>query len=672
MSNTNDMINSFVKVESDPAIATTTTGAEAKLGFTVTGATAVTSVTGSVSLDSTNAPMVNTQRLVLRVNGLYVPVVFSAVSVVGDIVSQVNAAIDTALGTTNGQWASSDGGEHLILSNANYFVIAGAAAVTAPANDAASLLGFTNMYEGTADLSVMATLTALNGKTASFVIDGARIETAFSAAPADADAVATAINTTANTELGTTNVVYAHINAKHHLVVNSGGDTAGVSSVRIVDDPAIMAPTTSTAAETALSLTASAPVSTTLVGIDLTTDALYGGTGTLADVRLMLIVNGDYTPITITAPADDTALLTQLNTVLNPLGVTASANATTHKLEITGAWLRVVAGASAITYTSADATLGIATNYNAGVHRDVTDADDGLLDEHDDVRYTTENITGGSGNDVLVGNDQKNTIKAGSGNDVISGGNNGATCVATAGDVLQGESGDDTFVLPMADCRATLTGGDGNHSADFSGRSADLQLRNNGTADDGESTGAEAVNIATDIKTMIGGFGADAMTGGASDETFVGGPGSDTVVGGSGNDTIDYSDSPAFVNVSLCFSATLMACPTADDGATNEADQIFQVEHIKGSAYDDTLSGATSTNVAVVIEGGAGNDSITGGAAGDTLWGDAGDDHLQGGNGADQLSGDAGDDWLDGEGDDQDICLGDASDITHAKMNCEL
>ena len=126
------------------------------------------------------------------------------------------------------------------------------------------------------------------------------------------------------------------------------------------------------------------------------------------------------------------------------------------------------------------------------------------------------------------------------------------------------------------------------------------------------------------------------------------------------------------MNVSLCFAATLMTCPTADDGATAEGDQVYQVEHIKGSAFDDTLSGSSSTTIELIIEGGAGNDHITGGAANDTLWGDSGDDHLEGGDGADQLSGDAGDDWLEGGNGDQDICLGDGSDITHAKATCEL
>ena len=220
----------------------------------------------------------------------------------------------------------------------------------------------------------------------------------------------------------------------------SARDLAGVSGVSLVGDPNVMAPAAGTTAiaETVLGLTAAAPGGSKLVGIDLTTGSLYGATGSLADARLELIVNGSYVSVLFAAPADQTALLTAINGaiqgVLGGTATYATANATTHKLEIAATWVRVVNGIAVFTYTSADPTLGLASVYNTGVRRDVADADDGLLDEHDDVRYTTENITSGSGNDVIAGNEQKNTIKAGNGNDIISGGNNGATCAATLGD----------------------------------------------------------------------------------------------------------------------------------------------------------------------------------------------------------------------------------------------
>ena len=239
-------------------------------------------------------------------------------------------------------------------------------------------------------------------------------------------------------------------------------------------------------------------------------------------------------------------------------------------------------------------------------------------------------------------------------------------------DTLQGEADNDTFVLPAKNCKAGISGGDGDNVADFSGRTADLILRNNGTADDGE--GDEAANIGTDIKKLIGGFGADELTGGAGDDTLVGGPGADKLVGGGGVDTADYSGAMGPLDVSLCFTSTLVACGmTGNDGVSGENDQTYQLEHIVGGAYNDTLSGSdASSSVDLTIEGGLGDDTITGGAGNDSLFGDAGDDTLHGGAGDDQLQGDSGDDALDGGDGDADICLGDSSDVTTAKLACEL
>jgi Ca2+-binding RTX toxin-like protein len=60
--------------------------------------------------------------------------------------------------------------------------------------------------------------------------------------------------------------------------------------------------------------------------------------------------------------------------------------------------------------------------------------------------------------------------------------------------------------------------------------------------------------------------------------------------------------------------------------------------------------------IPVVVEGGAGNDQITGGDAADALIGDTGNDSIFGGAGGDNLFGDYGHDLLDG-GIDNDTLL---------------
>ena len=124
--------------------------------------------------------------------------------------------------------------------------------------------------------------------------------------------------------------------------------------------------------------------------------------------------------------------------------------------------------------------------------------------------------------------------------------------------------------------------------------------------------------------------------------------------------------------------------PTEDqiEDNTNGAagDRLGGIENLTGSAQGDTLTGMTVANVLKggggddtlsgglagndTLEGGAGDDTLMGGDEtgddadgnpnGDTLKGGAGDDTLMGGTGADTINGGAGDDDLFG-GDDSDI-----------------
>jgi Ca2+-binding RTX toxin-like protein len=317
-----------------------------------------------------------------------------------------------------------------------------------------------------------------------------------------------------------------------------------------------------------------------------------------------------------------------------------------------------------------DAILGLAVVEVT----DNADADDGLDEEGDDVRWSTENITGGEGDDLIVGSSLKNLIKGGLGNDTLSGGYNTTNTMAAEGDTLQGEAGDDTFLMPSLNNNAALTGGAGTNVADFSGRSGNLALTNNGLAFDGEGvSGAEKVNIAIDILKMIGGFGADTITGGTGADTIVGGPGADVMSGGAGIDTVDYSDrteDTQGVEVTLCFDAAAADCD-AINGETGEMDKVHLFEHVIGGAGEDMLS-AEGATVSVTLEGRDDDDEIIGGNGADELWGDDGDDSVSGGAGNDNVSGGVGEDVLDGGDDDGgDICLDDGED-TVDPVNCEL
>ncbi|PZR31559.1 hypothetical protein [Caulobacter segnis] len=149
-------------------------------------------------------------------------------------------------------------------------------------------------------------------------------------------------------------------------------------------------------------------------------------------------------------------------------------------------------------------------------------------------------------------------------------------------------------------------------------------------------TGDAAANVLFGFAgddVIDGGAGNDRLYGDAGNDTLIGGAGDDTLDGGDGVDTVDYSGATTGVTVS--------ASPSWSSAQGAGYDQLYSIENIKGSAFNDTLTGAAGANV---LDGGAGRDLLSGGAGGDTLLGGAGDDTLIGGLGDDILDGGAGSD----------------------------
>mgnify|MGYP003667554387 CR=1 FL=1 len=100
------------------------------------------------------------------------------------------------------------------------------------------------------------------------------------------------------------------------------------------------------------------------------------------------------------------------------------------------------------------------------------------------------------------------------------------------------------------------------------------------------------------------------------DDHLYGGLGADILDGGAGNDTANYFFATADVSVDLGLNL----------GTQGEAsgDTYFSIENIAGAD--------------------AGNDTLIGNGAGNTIWGNAGDDTILGKGGNDFLIGGAGDD----------------------------
>lgn len=116
--------------------------------------------------------------------------------------------------------------------------------------------------------------------------------------------------------------------------------------------------------------------------------------------------------------------------------------------------------------------------------------------------------------------------------------------------------------------------------------------------------------------------GDDTILALGGDDLIEGSLGADLLNGGTGSDTVDYSGSNAGVNINLLTRAT--------SGGWAEGDDLFAIENVIGSDFDDVLTGNGSANT---FTGGAGADILTGGNGGDNYFIDGLDTVVEGLNG---------------------------------------
>lgn len=151
------------------------------------------------------------------------------------------------------------------------------------------------------------------------------------------------------------------------------------------------------------------------------------------------------------------------------------------------------------------------------------------------------------------------------------------------------------------------------------------------------SSGADTIDALGGNDTISGLGGNDSLIGNSGDDVLIGGAGADTLSGGTGTDTASYATSAAAVTVALTTGTA--------SGGDAAGDSFLSVENLIGSAYNDRLTGTTSSNL---ILGGGGNDTILGDSGNDTLDGEAGNDSIDGGSGNDLIYGGAGSDAMIG------------------------
>lgn len=170
----------------------------------------------------------------------------------------------------------------------------------------------------------------------------------------------------------------------------------------------------------------------------------------------------------------------------------------------------------------------------------------------------------------------------------------------------------------------------------------------------GESIAQANITLATALAIISDNFLSETvfrtgiMAGGATYTVFAhaddydnlgtdlgisGGAGNDHFVGLAGGGTmLDYSGAAAAI------TANMVAGTAVGDGN----DTFVDVRGIRGSQFDDSLTGDGNSNI---FEGNNGNDTLIGGGGNDSLQGGMGDDVLSGGAGIDTA-----DYWLFGDG----------------------
>ena len=214
-----------------------------------------------------------------------------------------------------------------------------------------------------------------------------------------------------------------------------------------------------------------------------------------------------------------------------------------------------------------------------------------------DLLSSIENLTGSLYNDQLFGDTGANILNGSDGDDLLVG-NAGA-------DILIGGSGSD-----IASYSTTSTGVVANlfNSANNTGHAAGDTY--NSIENLMGSTGGDTLTGNNQDNIIWGNSGIDTLYGLDGNDILDGGAGNDSLYGDGGIDTVSYLTANSFVTVTL----TDNLISTASGGSGN--DNLFSIENITGSNFNDTLTGNSQDNL---IQGLGGADTINGGAGIDTV-----------------------------------------------------
>ena len=225
-----------------------------------------------------------------------------------------------------------------------------------------------------------------------------------------------------------------------------------------------------------------------------------------------------------------------------------------------------------------------------------------------------DTLFGGDGADVLDGGADGDTVFGGAGNDTILGG--------TGNNRLNGEDGDDVFIIEAGFGQDSIFGGTtGETTGDVLDASAitdGMTLSMSGSGSGFLSLSGTTVTFSQMERVLLG-SGDDSVAGNSGADNIDAGAGNDIVLGGAGADQLSGG--------------------AGDDSLLGGNDN----DTLAGGDGLDTLSGGNGDDL---VFGGAGADSVRADAGNDTIYGDDGDDTIFGSDGSDLVFGGTGADVI--------------------------
>jgi len=280
-------------------------------------------------------------------------------------------------------------------------------------------------------------------------------------------------------------------------------------------------------------------------------------------------------------------------------------------------------------------------------------------------------IDGLAGNDKLKGKDGSDILVGGAGNDEMDGGKGDDTFLVSGAnngvDEFKGGKGFDRVLGSIGADVIGMEEFDDENSVELIDGGLGFNVIQ-GTSDNDELDFSDTV--LNNINFIDGGSGNDEITGSAGNDTIMGGTGNDELNGGSGNDTfLVDGQNGGFDEIKGGAGFDTILGSAADDViGLKEFEAKDSVELIDGGQGYNVIQGSQKgddldfsktvlTNIDL-IDGGAGNDDITGSVGHDVISGGAGKDRLKGLGGNDVLNGGAGDDvYAISRGDGQDLIV---------------